>query len=112
MKMREENESTCHVDVRKEVWWDDEGEADEEEEADEDEEVGGEEGASQVSVVGDKGCVNYKWGAESSCNCYKQSFIAIVICVSFCNANRNDGVGDEKDGGRDGRVVLQESGDQ
>ena len=46
-----------------EVWWDDEGEADEEEEADEDQEVGGEEGASQVSVLGDTGWVNYKWRA-------------------------------------------------
>ena len=61
--MREENESTCHVDVREEVWWDDEGEADEEEEADEDQEVGGEEGASQVSVVGDIGWGQYKWRA-------------------------------------------------
>ena len=100
--MREENESTCHVDVREEVWWDDEGEADEEEEADEDQEVGGEEGASQVSVVGDKGWGKYKWRAQSSCNCYKQIPISIVICVSFCNTKCNGGVGDEKDGGRDG----------
>ena len=64
-EIKEENESTCHVDdcstchvdvreeVRDEVWWDDEGEADEEEKSNEDQEVGGEEGASQVSVVGD-----------------------------------------------------------
>ena len=75
MKIKEENEITCHVDdcsachvdvreeVSDEVWWDDEGEVDEEEEADEDEEVGGEEGASQVSVVGDQGWGNTKWRA-------------------------------------------------
>ena len=59
--------SACHIDVREEVsdevWWDDEGEADEEEKSDEDEEVGGEEGVSQVSVVGDMGWVKYKWRA-------------------------------------------------
>ena len=75
MKMKEGNKitchvdncSACHVDVREEVsdkvWWDDEGEADEEEKSDEDQEVGGEEGASQVSVVGDTHWFNYKWRA-------------------------------------------------
>lgn len=122
--MKEENEITCHVDdcsachidvreeVSDEVWWDDEGEADEEEEADEDQEVRGEEGASQVSVVGDTGWFNYKWCAYSSCNCSKQTLIAIVVIVLLCNDKRNDNVGDEKYGGRDGGVVLQEGGGQ
>ena len=61
---KEENESTCHVDVREDVSevvrWDDEGEAEEEDETDEDQDVGGEEGASQVSVVGDKDWNKYK----------------------------------------------------
>ena len=95
-----------------EVWWDDEGEADEEEEADEDQEVGGEEGASQVSVVGEIFGVSTKWRAYSSCNCSKQVLIAIVVIVFLCNGNRNGGVSDKKDGGRDGGVELQEGGGQ
>ena len=75
VKMKEENRITCHVDdcsachvdvrekVSDEVWWDDEGEADEEKESDEEKEVGGEERASQVSVVGDKVWFIYKWRA-------------------------------------------------
>ena len=50
-------------DVSEVVRWDDEGEAEEKDEPDEDQDVGGEEGASQVSVVGDIEWGNYKWRA-------------------------------------------------
>ena len=96
--------------------WDDEGEAEEEEEADEDQDVGREEGAPQVSVMGDKLWGNTKWCAESSCNseckCSKQGPIAVIFFVPPCNIKHNDAVDNDKDGDWDDGVELHEGSNQ
>ena len=86
-------------------------EAEEKEDADEDHQVGGEEGASEVSMVRENAGFETKRGTKSSCNCAKQTLISIVI-IPLRNMKHNDDVGDEEDGGRDGGVVLQEGGNQ
>ena len=94
------------------MWGDDEGEAEEEEEADEDQDVGREEGAPQVSVLGDIFWAHTKWCTESKCKCYKQDRIAVISFVPPCNIKGNDAVGNDKDDDWDDGVVLHEGGNQ
>ena len=84
----------------------------EEEKAGEEEEVGGEEGASEVSVVGERLGLHAKGCAQPGQKGNKEKTIFLVVAVLLCRDNSDDGVGDEKDGGGDEGVVLQEAGDQ
>ena len=99
-------------------WRENPGKEVEEEEADHDEEVGGEEGAPQVSEVKFRSWDHRERCAQSTQEGNKQKdgkIIPIMVIDSRCfekTAEGNDGIGDEKDGGRDGGVVLQEGGDQ
>ena len=92
------------------MWREDEGEAAKEEERGEDQDVGREEGAPQVSLMGNKCWVHTKWCTESSCKCSKQDTIVDIFFVPSCDIKPNDAVDNDKDGGWDDGVVLHEGG--